>query len=73
MLSQEFLAEGWDTPYQKIMTTISNIFVALKPYWQIILLTVTFLFFGYLVTELLVNRKMNRDELVPILKDDMHE
>ena len=73
VLSPEFLAEGWDTPYQKIMTTISNIFVALKPYWQIILLTVTFLFFGYLVTELLVNRKMNRDELVPILKDDMHE
>lgn len=72
-LSQEFLGQGWETPYQQIMTTIGNMGVALKPYWPIMLFTLLFLFFGYLLTELSVNRKMNRDELIPILKDDMHE
>ena len=54
-------------------TVAVNLAAVLKPYWTLALFAVLFLFAGYVVTEYLVNRRMDRDELIPILKDEMYE
>ena len=50
-----------------------NVAAVLKPYWTLALFAVLFLFAGYVVTEYLVNRRMDQEELIPILKDEMYE
>ncbi|MBQ6019779.1 MAG: ABC transporter permease [Clostridia bacterium] len=57
--------------FERLWDTAQNLAVTLKPYWYLVLFTVGFLFFGYLITETIVNKKMDKDELVPILKDDI--
>ena len=59
--------------FEKLWNTAVNLAITLKPYWVLILFTIVFLFFGYLITETLVNMKMDKDELIPTLKDDMYE
>ena len=67
-------AEGWNNDlFSQLWVTAQNVFLSLKNYWILLLFTILFLFLGYLITEYLVNKHMDRDELIPILKDDLYE
>ena len=59
--------------FAAMLAIAKNVFLQLRPYWSLALFAVLFLFAGYVVTEYLVNRRMDKEELIPILKDEMYE
>ena len=73
----EWRTDGWEygnhAVFRQLWTTAVNLAATLKPYWMLLLLAVLFLFFGYLLTEYLANKRFEKDELIAILKDDMYE
>ena len=73
----EWKTAGWEygsnDVFRQLLSTAANLSSLLKPYFLLIVFVVLFLFFGYLLTEYLVGRRFAKDELIPTLKDDMHE
>ena len=76
-LQTPFTYDGGDLTkaplWKQLWYTGLNIVERLKPYRTLALFAVLFLFAGYVVTEYLVNRRMEKEELIPILKDEMYE
>ncbi|MBQ6119092.1 MAG: hypothetical protein IJK98_07650, partial [Clostridia bacterium] len=58
---------------QVVWNYIVNIAYMLVEYRWVVLGVVCFLFFGFLLAEHLVMNRMDKDDLVITLKDDMHE
>ena len=57
----------------QLWITAENIWYILSPYWGMVVFAFLFIFFGFIFTELIVNKKFEKEDLVLTLKDDMHE
>lgn len=54
------------------LNIVSNVFIVLRPYLWFALLVVLFVFFSFIGTELLVQRRFEKEELIAVLKDDLN-
>lgn len=58
--------------WEELALVIKYIWQLISPYWPLIVFAVSFLFFGFVLAEHLIDRQFEKDELVLILKDDIH-
>lgn len=58
--------------WEGIALVTKYIWQLISPYWPLIVFAVSFLFFGFVLAEHLIDRQFEKDELVLILKDDIH-
>ena len=70
--NQEYLSGDY-TVIDELLMVAKDLWLAIKPHWYLIVLAILFVFLGFALTERLVDKRFERDELVAVLKDDMHE
>ena len=69
--SLKFLTAGELSFADSLLKVVRVVFAYLQPYWFILVFTVMFLFCGFALTRCLALRRMEKDELVIIIKDDI--
>ena len=61
------------TLWDELLIVAKNLWQYISPHWSLIVFVLLFLFGGLVLTEWLALKRMEKDELVPILKDDTNE
>ena len=69
----DFITTAVDTLLDELLVVAKDLWQAISSQWYLVVIALLFLFFGFVLTDHLIEKRFEKDELVAILKDDMHE
>ena len=69
----DYIQDSNYTIFDELLMVAKDLWLTIRPCWPLIVFAVLFLFFGFVIAERLIDRQFEKDELVIVLKDDMHE
>ncbi len=65
--------DGYYNLFDELLLVAKDLWLTISLSWPLIVFAVLFLFFGFVLAEYIALKRMEKDELVLVLKDDMHE
>jgi hypothetical protein len=69
----DYITDKNYTVFDELLMVAKDLWLTISPSWPLIVFAVLFLFFGFVLAEYIALKRLEKDELVLVLKDDMHE